>query len=168
MTKAAAAAATANNEATEYKFREDFTDLEAKLKPHFSVDSSTGVITMEAGKFFECAPEGMSEETYGRDRRYSDLFANVATKISSELAVDAMKKNKELQTVTVTAPIWKKDQFEATFKRQGTSRNVKSGEVSTYAGAIGVGRLNVVSTRTQTEWAAIKNNMKSLAEAAGL
>lgn len=166
MTKAAAAAA--NNEATEIKFRDDFTDLEAKLKPHFNVDKDTGTITMEAGKFFEFAPDGMTEETYGRDRRYTDLFSNVATKITSELAVDAMKKNKDLQTVTASAPIWKKDSFEASSKRTGTSRNVKTGEVSTYVGAIGVGRVNVVSTRTQSEWVNIKNNMKAMAEAAGL
>jgi hypothetical protein len=64
--------------------------------------------------------------------------------------------------------VWKKDSYEGTFKRQGQSRNVKTGEVSNYVGSVGVGRINVVSTRTQTEWQSIKANMRSLAEAAGL
>lgn len=165
MSKTNAAAAT-NNE--EIKFRSDFTELEEKLKPSFSIDKDTDTIVLAPDAFFKNAPEGMTEETYGRDRRYTDLFANVATKISSELAVEAMKKKKDLQQVTISAPIYKKDTFEATFKRSGTSRNVKTGEVSNYVGAIGVGRINVVSTRTQAEWTNIKNNMKAMAEAAGL
>lgn len=159
----------ANNAATtEIKFKEDLTELAAKLKAQITVDNSTGTLTLPAGAFFEHAPEGLTEATYERDRKYTDLFSNAATLAGSEVAVDAMKDNKELQTATLTAPVFKKDTYEGVFKRQGTSRNVATGEVSNYVGAIGVGRINVVSTRTQSEWKNIKDNMKALGEAAGL
>ncbi|BAW19008.1 hypothetical protein [Ralstonia phage RP12] len=152
----------------EIKFKDDLVQLADKLKGQITIDNATGVMTLPAGAFFEHAPEGLTEASYKRDREYTDLFSNAATKAGSEVAVDAFKGNKDLQSATLNAPIFKKDSYEGVFKRTGTSRNVKTGEVSNYVGSIGVGRINVVSTRTQTEWAAIKNNMKALAEAADL
>lgn len=155
-------------ESVEIKFKDDLVNLSDKLKSQITIDKTTGVMTLPAGAFFEHAPEGLTEASYERDRKYQDLFSNAATKAGSEIAVDAFKGNKELQTATLSAPVFKKDTYEGVFKRSGTSRNVKTGEVSNYVGSVAVGRINVVSTRTQAEWTGIKNNMKALAEAAGL
>lgn len=163
------AAITATTTAAEQiKFRDDLNDLTAKLKPLFTQDASAGTLILPAGAFFENAPEGLTEASYARDRQYQDLFNNAATRAASELSVDMFKGNDQLQTVTANGAIWKKDAYEGTFNRTGTSRNVKTGEVSNYVGAIGVGRIKVVSTRTQAEWQGIKQNMRNLAEAAGL
>jgi hypothetical protein len=155
---------------TEIKFREELVEMKDKIKASAlaNADAATGTITLPADFIFGLAPEGLTVETHERDRKFFDLVNNAATLAGSELAVDLFKTNKELQTVSFNAPIWKKDGYEGVFKRQGTSRNVKTGEVSNYVGSIGVGRINVVSTRTQTEWQSIKANMRALAEAADL
>lgn len=158
----------AATETNEIKFRDDLTQLTTTLKGAFVQDAASGTLVLPAGEFFKHAPEGLTEESYARDRQFTDLFNNAATRAASELSVDMFKGNKDLQTVTATGQIYKKDAYEGTFKRTGTSRNVKTGEVSNYVGAIGVGRINVVSTRTQAEWQGIKQNMRNLAEAAGL
>jgi hypothetical protein len=158
----------AAGENTAITFKDDLNTLTATLKSAFVQDAAAGTLVLPAGEFFKHAPEGLTEESYLRDRQYTDLFNNAATRAGSELSVEMFKGNKDLQTVTAAAPILKKDAYEGTFKRTGTSRNVKTGEVSNYVGAIGVGRINVVSTRTQSEWQGIKQNMRSLAEAAGL
>lgn len=152
----------------EIKFRDDLIETRDKIKAEFVADNAGGILTLPAGTYFKNAPEGVTEESYALHRGWDDLFNNATTAAASEVAVDMFKDNKELQTVALTVPIYKKDTYEGVFKRQGTSRNVKSGEVSNYVGSIGVGRINTVSTRTQTEWQGIKSNMRALAEAAGL
>lgn len=166
-TETAAVIATASA-AEGIKFRDDLNALKEKLKPLYQKDATAGTLVLPAGTFFANAPEGLTEESYAINRNYTDLFNNAATLAESELSVEMFQGNKDLQTVTASAPIWKKDAHEGAFKRTGTSRNVKTGEVSNYVGAIGVGRINVVSTRTQAEWQGIKQNMRNLAEAAGL
>lgn len=160
--------ATAANE--EIKFKDDLREMADKFKvaAKATADAATGTVMLPADFVMSLAPEGLTPETHERDRKFFDLVNNAATLAGSELAVDLFKKNKDLQTVSLHAPVWKKDSYEGTFKRQGQSRNVKTGEVSNYVGAVGVGRINVVSTRTQTEWQGIKANMRALAEAAGL
>jgi hypothetical protein len=158
----------AAGENTAITFKDDLNTLNSELKTAWVQDANAGSLVLPPTEFFKHAPEGLTPETYLRDRQYTDLFNNAATRSGSELAVEMFKANPELQTVTATAPIVKKDAYEGTFKRTGTSRNVKTGEVSNYVGAIGVGRINVVSTRTQSEWQGIKQNMRNLAEAAGL
>jgi hypothetical protein len=167
-TEVAAVVATAATADNNIKFRDDLTALKETLKPLYAQDSAAGTLVLPAGTFFANAPENVTEETYAAMRAYTDLFNNAATQAESELSVEMFKANSDLQTVTASAPIWKKDAHEGAFKRTGTSRNVKTGEVSNYVGSIGVGRINVVSTRTQAEWQGIKQNMRNLAEAAGL
>lgn len=161
------ATATAVDEIT---FKPELREMADKIKEaaKASADANTGTVTLPADFVFSLAPEGLTVETHERDRKFFDLVNNAATLAGSELAVDLFKQNKDLQTVSLHAPVWKKDAYEGTFKRQGQSRNVKTGEVSNYVGSVGVGRINVVSTRTQTEWQNIKANMRNLAEAAGL
>jgi hypothetical protein len=126
--------------AVEIKFRDDLLEAENKFRPHVVRDAGTGTLTLPAGVVFDNAPEGITEASYEAHKRFIDLTSNAL----------------------------KKDSYEGVFKRQGQSRNVRTGEVSNYVGSIGVGRINVTSSRTQAEWSAIKNNMKALAEAAGL
>jgi hypothetical protein len=154
--------------AAEIKFRDDLIEAETKLRAHVIRDAATGTLTLPAGVIFENAPEGITEASYEAHKKFMDLQSNALTKLGSEEAVELFKDNKDLQQVTFHAPIHKKDAYEGVFKRQGQSRNVRTGEVSNYVGSIGVGRINVVSSRTQAEWTAIKNNMKALAESAGL
>ena len=155
-------------ESTEIKFRDDLVDLSTKLKAEFVIDNASGALTLPADAFFKNAPELVTEETYAAVRHYTDLFNNAATKAGSEATVEVLKDNKDLQQVTLVAPIWKKDGYEGVFKRTGTSRHPGTGETSNYTGHVGVGRINTVSTRTKTEWQGIKSNLRALAEAAGL
>lgn len=161
---------TAAATTTEIKFKEDLLTTKAAIKSKFTSDATTGVATLPAGWAFdpEYTPEGVSEQSYTAHREHEDLLNNAATAAGSELAVELFKQNPELQTVTVSGPVNKRVNYEATFKREGTSRNVKTGEVSTYKGAIGVGRMNIQSSRTQAEWQNIKQNLRNMADAAGL
>lgn len=165
MAKEAATPVINANE--EIKFRDDLTSLADKLEEKIVIGEG-GTLTLPAGVFFENAPEEVTEKSYEAQRKYTDLFNNAATLAGSRKSVELFKGKKDLAQATLHAPIWKKDSYEGVFKREGTSRNVKTGEVSNYKGSIGVGRIEVTSTRTQTEWQSIKQNMRSLAESAGL
>ncbi len=159
---------TTTDAAAEIKFRPELEELKEKYRPHVVADAKAGTLSIPLGVVFQNAPEGMTEATYERDRKFLDLTNNALTLLGAEKSVELMKENKDLQQVTMQVPIWKKDSYEGVFKRQGQSRNVRTGEVSNYVGAVGVGRINVVSTRTQTEMANIKSYMRQMAEAADL
>lgn len=152
----------------EYKFKEDLTDLSDKIKKAAVVDAASGTVTIPEDFFFANAPEAVTEEAYKAVRTYTDLFSNAATKATTELAVPLFKKHKELAQVLGTATLWKKDTFESVVKRDGSNRDFKTGDQVPYKGALSVGRVNVASTRSKAEYTAIKHNLKSLAEAAGL
>lgn len=154
--------------ATEIKFKDELRTVGDKSKELFRLhaDAATGTITIPADKALDLV--GITEAEYKKVREGTDLLNNAFTLAGSEIAVELMKENKTLQSVQVHVPLWKKDTYEGTFKRTGTSRNPGNGVVTPYVGAIGVGRINVTSTRTDSEWKAIKSNMRALAEAAGL
>ena len=155
----------------EVKFKEDLIAASKEFKPQFTADAATGTITLPAGAVFKSAAAerfNVTEESYANHRQFEDLLNNSLTLAGTEQSVDLFKENKELQTVTMKAPIWKNDAYEGVFNRRGTSRNPGDGTVTNYVGAVGVGRINVVSTRTKAEAQAIKQNFRNIAEAAGL
>lgn len=155
----------------EIKFKDDLTSASKAFAPQFTADASTGALTLPVGAVFasEVAERfKVTEESYANHRQFDDLLNNSLTHAGSVKAVEMFKENPELQTVTLKAPIWKNDAYEGVFNRRGTSRNPGDGTVTNYVGAVGVGRINVVSTRTKAEFQAIKQNFRTLAEAAGL
>lgn len=162
----------AATESTEIKFKDDLVNGSQALRDKHvaSRDSATGTVVLGAGWLLDESinPKGLTEEDIGDVLTLLDLGNNAGVHAGTHISTELFKANPDLQTVTMTGPVYKKSTFEATFKREGTSRNVKTGEVSNYKGAIGVGRMNLVSTRTQAEWQGIKQNMRNLAEAAGL
>lgn len=169
--KIIAVVATDVTEANAVKFKDDLLAGSKEATAQFTTDVATGNITLPADFAFksEIASQlGVTEEMYANVRLFTDLTNNALTHAGSTAAVEMFKANPELKTVTMKAPIWKKDSFEGVFNRTGTSRNPKSGEVSSYVGAVGVGRINVVSTRSAAEYQGIKQNMKNMALAAGL
>lgn len=158
-------------EATEIKFKDDLVAAAGHFTPQYTSDNATGTLVLPEGMIFTsplATQFGVTEESYANHRQFSDLLNNALTHSAAEKAVEMFKGNKELQTVTLKAPIWKKDAYEGVFNRTGTSRNPKTGDVSNYVGAVGVGRINVVSTRSQSEWQGIKQNMRNMATLAEL
>lgn len=149
-------------------FKDDLVELKNRLNAVKSVDKETGVITLPKDAFFTHAPEGVTAEAYGATRQYEDLFAQASSLLAAETAVDLFKENKKLETVTLQADIWGKDTFSRAVNRQGSSRNPKTQEVTTYAGALDTRKWARVSTRTQAEDDQIKKHLKALALDAGL
>lgn len=152
---------------TEIKLRDDLVARREQLLPLWVGDKS-GSLVLPAEAAFIGAPEGVTPESYLVHKKHFDLFENASASSGAIKSVELFKENPELQTITATAPIHGKDSFEATFKRNGTSRNPATGDVTNYVGSIGVARINVVSTRSKAESQAIKAEFRSLAETAGL
>lgn len=155
-------------ETKEIKFKADLVEFGDKVKHLFASDATAGSLALPDTAYFDLAPAGVTPESYKAHAEYQDLFSNAVTKAATEASIPLFQANKELQTVTVTAPIHDKDSYEAVLKRQGTSRNPGTGEVSNYIGSVSVARTNIVSTRSKAEVNNIKANFRSLAEAAGL
>lgn len=160
--------ATNDKAAAPINFKDDLIELKTKLAGVAVVDKEAGVITLPAGTFFAHAPEAVKEEVYGQARQYEDLFAQAASLMAAEAAVGLFKDNKKLDTVTFQADIWGKDTFSRAVHREGVSRNPKTQESTTYAGAMDTRKWNRVSTRTQAEDDLVKKHLRALALDAGL
>lgn len=159
---------TSDKTAAPISFKEDLLNLKNALAEKATIDKEAGVITLPAGTFFAHAPEGVTEETYGKARNYEDLFAQAASLMAAETAVGMFKEDKKLKTVTLQADVWGKDTFSRAVHREGVSRRPGSTETTTYAGAMDTRKWNRVSTRTQAEDDHIKKHLKALAVDAGL
>lgn len=155
----------------EIKFKDDLLALRGKLDADKQVDKDTGVVTLPAGTFFKHAPEAVTEEVYATTRNYEDLYAQSATLMAAETAVELFKGNKDLKNVSLHAPIWGKDTLSRNFNREGEYRNLKNKdevEMIKYVGGMDARKWSRVSTRTQSEEDSIKKHLRALATDAGL
>lgn len=169
MTKATAAATA--NEDNAFKPKDDLAAASTEFTAHFIADNATGTITLPADTVFAsnvAKQLEVTEDSYAKHRQFEDLVSSSLTYAGTVKAVEMFKENKDLQTVTLKAPIHKKTAYEGTFNRHGSSRNPKDNVVTNYVGSIGAGRITVVSTRSGAEQKAIKDNFKAMALAAGL
>jgi len=165
--------AAANEETKEIKFKDDLVLVADNAQKHFKSDATTGTITLPESIVFgeelgAAQLHSVTPESYENHRKFEDLINNGLTLAGSRESVELFKQNPELQKVVFKVQVGKKDSYEGVFNRKGTSRNPGTGEVSSYVGSVGVGRINVVSTRSNAEWQNIKRNLRNLAEAAGL
>lgn len=150
-------------------FKADLLEASAKAASNWTVDGATGVMTLEAGVIETMLPEGQTLKSHLEHQEAMDLIKSALTHSGLKPAGEAFKANKDLETITFKVPTFGKNYVEAEFRRHGISRPFGGvGEATTYAGAIGYSKHEVVSTRPKSEFVAMKDQFKSLAAELGL
>lgn len=157
-----------NNPKHKADLEEAAKKIEAAIEEGKIFDAAVGNITMPADYFYSQAPEGITADYDRKSAAHRDLMFNAFSLATGRVAVKGFAQNSDLATVTAVMPVHKNLSIQTSWGRQGTSRNPGTGEVTTFAGALQVRKLEDTSSRTNAEIVAIKAEVRSLAAAAGL
>ncbi len=151
------------------ELKADLVAASEKIAPGWKVDTSTGVMTLDAGVIESMLPEGQTLESHLEHQKTMDLIKHALGHSGSQVAGKTFKDNKNLEAITFHTPTGVGKNFmEGEFRRHGVSRPVGGGEATTYAGAISYVKHEVISTRTKAEWNHIKDQFKAAALELGL
>lgn len=145
----------------------DTQDFADKIAKEIKIDKA-GTATITEGVYVANLPEGITEETITAVRSYDTNFAAASLLALGRNAAEAMKKNKELDTVALSIPATGKDSFELQYKRSKEKTvTAEDGSVSneTRYGAAQV-RFDMYGTGNRGQLKAVKENLAAEALAA--
>lgn len=156
---------TAENKPT---FKPELAELGGSLEGKLTIDGDTGIAVLDADAFKDHLPEGQTIDSLIAAQKTIDLFGNGLKLALVRAGVKTFQANKKLEQISLNAPTFGSNAFEAVLRRNGESRAPGSTEVKAVKGVITVFKHEVVGTRPKAESTAIKNEFRNLAEAAGL
>lgn len=135
-----------------------------KLKDRHSFDAEKGKIRYNLDTFKETLPEGLDYETVTKVVNHQQDYALAVLHTAGNIAVDEMKKNKDLAEVPMVADVYH-GKVKATVYREKESRNPVNGEVTQVKGAL---RASVVTSVPGSAFKAVKAHIGERAIKAGL
>jgi hypothetical protein len=103
-----------------------------------SDDKKSGVIEIADGAYVDNLPEGINKDMVSKLQAYNSTVAASAALAVGTMANAAIKKNKELDRVTMTLPTVGKDFFEVVNDRSREVRDVSTGNTSIKFGNVSV------------------------------
>ena len=92
------------------------------------IDNTTGVGTSDDKVYEKTLPEDVTMEMVTKVTDHNTVFIAAATKVAGQLAIEAMKENKDLQRATVPFNMGVRDQLTVNVDRQATFPNPKNPE----------------------------------------
>ena len=123
----------------------DIRDKADKIKSLMDVDTKKGTITVNGNPFEETLPEGYTIEQYKATQKALGEYG-IATQVAfSEAAIDVLKANDNLETVSAKFPIYKHDAVSHTMIRHSEVMNLATNQKQD----------NYGSTRTKFEISAV-------------
>lgn len=133
------------------EIKQEVLDLAEKLAAEIQV-AKDGAVAITEDLYKKYLPESIKPELLEEQQKFNSQFFAATAKVVGEKAIDAMKKNAELNEVNAAVPLIGKDAFEMSFKRsvarpdpQGngttTSYGSLSSKVVTYAAGASRGQL---------------------------
>ena len=112
------------------EIKSNIRELADKIKGELSIDPATGVATVSEDWYVNNLPEGLTAETYVALTNHNTDVLTAAALANGEAAIDAFKKHKELDRVSLSLPMVGKDSIGVVTDRNYNARNVQTGEVS--------------------------------------
>lgn len=119
--------------------------LAEKLKSGITV-AKDGTATAAEGLFEQSLPEGVTMEQMKAAQAHTNLFIAAAANVLGNESINVMKKNAEIQAVSLSIPTVGKDSLDLTFKREaqvpnssGEGTNTKYGSLSAKYSMYGAG-----------------------------
>ncbi len=92
------------------------------------MDKATGVGTSSDNIYEKTLPEDVTMEMVTKVTDHNTTFIAAATKVAGQLAIEAMKENKDLNRATIPFQMGVKDQVTISVDRQATFANPQKPE----------------------------------------
>jgi hypothetical protein len=106
---------------TESTIKPEVTALAAKIKPLLKIDNKTGVVTVEDKLYVGLLPESITEAQLKELGKHNAQFVAAAGLALGELTLPVMKKNAEIDKVSVEIPTVGGDKFNFAIDRSKTN-----------------------------------------------
>lgn len=107
----------------------EIKELSAKLDT--GVSFNDGKIEFDANAYLQTLPEGITVDQVKALHDHNATFFPAATLSVGKVAIEAMKKDKKIDSLSVEIPMYGKDHFDLTIERQRTFPNPQDKEKST-------------------------------------
>ena len=115
----------------ENKVSDGVVSLAKLLKDKIKVDKDTGVGEADEGIYKDTLPEGLTMKTVEQVKRHDRDFIAAGAQVFGELAVEAMAKNKKLETAELSIGMTKMDSVGYHMDRHRQYQNHLSGDGAT-------------------------------------
>ena len=112
----------------------EIKELSEKIAKGVSVKD--GKIEIDANTYVQTLPENLSVEQVKAVADHNSNFFPAATLAVGHAAIEAMKKDKKLDSLSAEVPLIGKDHFDLTIERSRTFPNPQGGEASTTWGNV--------------------------------
>lgn len=109
------------------EIRDDIKALSEKMKKSITVDKDTGVASVADDLYKDNVPETLTYDTVVKVKKYDRTFFAASALTFGELAIDAMKGNKKLESATVDIPMTKYDSVTHNIDRHKVYANHLTG-----------------------------------------
>lgn len=136
-------------------------DLAKKIKSLIKIDDK-GVATIEKDYYQTHLPDGVTVDAVKALQQYNTDIVAAGALAFGEVAVEAMKKDKDLKIATMHMPTVGKDGFEWQIDRSYQARNPSTGQSDERFGRISV-KHETYATEKKGQFAAVKTHLADLA-----
>ena len=144
-------------------------DMAKRVTEIFEIDKKTGATVPTAGAYVQLAPAHLTKQIFEDVQAYNNLFLAAGALALGEAAIPVMKKNADLDKVTLTIPMIGKDYMGFAFdrERQVPSRDADNNPNGTKT-KYGSMSVEIVSygTKTRGQLSQVKAELGELAMAA--
>lgn len=96
----------------------DVAALSDKIYEDLEVDEKDGVVTEESSTYLKNLPDGLTAEIDAKVDHYRTSFVAASTHAAGRLAVDALVKNKKLESVTASLALGSENAVRLEFPRE--------------------------------------------------
>lgn len=135
--------------------------LAKKMKPLIKINDK-GTATIEKDYYATHLPDGVTVEAVKALQDYNTEIVAAGALALGELAVETMKKDKELKVVELQIPTIGKDHFDFRVDRSYPSRNPSTGESTEKFGRVSVSH-TTYATEKKGQFNAVRSHLADLA-----
>lgn len=138
--------------------------MAATLAEQIEVNATASTIAADA--YIKTLPEGITLETVQKIQDHNAVFFPAVTKAFGEKAIDAMKKDKAIDTVSLSVPMVGEDKFDISFQKQYQYMDTKTKEMKDAYGGVSASLTVQAARHNRGAMGSIKNDLKAQALAA--
>lgn len=150
------------------EIKQETKDLAARIKPEIKLNEKTGVGVISPELYEKLLPEGLTKKMAESFQAHNSSLIAATTYALGEIGVPAMKKNKDLDSVSVEMPTVGKDYIGVKINRSRTvpegGRDGVSGTKTKY-GTTSI-EMNVYASKPRGELSKVKSWISEQADAA--
>lgn len=141
--------------------KEQIQNIAGMLKEKITI--ADGKATIAEGTYVGCLPEGLDEKILKQVQDHNSVFYPAVTQAFGEVAIEAMKKDKKLDQVTLEVPLIGNDHFDVTMSRSKTFPNPAGGDPIQKWGVIGAQLVTQSARANRGDMNAVRDSLATMA-----